>query len=148
MSEIVNFFRGIIPARGEIELGMMASAVGTCFCYFVGGWDRLMEALAIAMTIDYVSGVIAAYMNPKKKLESRKGFTGILKKVMILMIVSMAHFVDSVTGQEILIRSMVALFFLGNEGLSILENAANAGVPIPTRLKETLEQYTKQKEGK
>lgn len=145
MNEVLSFFREIIPAKGEMEIGMAASVIGTGFCYVVGGWDQLVEALLIAMAFDYISGVIAACMNPEKKLDSQKGFVGILKKVMILLVVGMAHLVDSATGQDVLIRSMVVLFFLGNEGLSILENAANAGLPIPARLKETLEQYSKQK---
>lgn len=148
MNEALNYIRGIIPAKGEMEIGMVTSVIGTGFCYMIGGWDQLVEALLIAMGLDYISGVIAAYMNPGKKLDSQKGFVGILKKVMILLVVGMAHLVDSATGQEVLIRSMVVLFFLGNEGLSILENAANAGLPVPAKLKETLEQYTKQKEGK
>lgn len=148
MNEFLQFFRGLVPAKGELEFGMLISIGGTGFCYMVGGWDQLIEALLIAMGLDYISGVIAAYMNPGKKLDSQKGLAGILKKVMILLVVGMAHLVDMATGQEVLIRSMVILFFLGNEGLSILENAANAGLPVPERLRETLEQYMKEKGGR
>ncbi len=142
-----NFFREIAPSQTEILVGSTVSAFGTVFCYLFGCWDRLIEALLVAMVLDYASGVIAAYLNPNKKLNSQKGFAGILKKIMILVMVATAHFVDYATGQEVMIRSVVILFFLGNEGLSILENSANAGLPVPNGLKESLEQFTKNKVG-
>lgn len=142
-----NFFREIAPSQTEILVGSTVSAFGAVFCYLFGCWDRLIEALLVAMVLDYVSGFIAAYLNPNKKLDSRKGFAGILKKMMILVMVATAHFVDYATGQEVMIRSVVILFFLGNEGLSILENSANAGLPVPNGLKESLEQFTKNKVG-
>lgn len=142
-----NFFREIAPNQTELFVGSTVSAFGTVFCYLFGCWDRLIEALLVAMVLDYASGVIAAYLNPNKKLNSQKGFAGILKKIMILVMVATAHFVDYATGQEVMIRSVVILFFLGNEGLSILENSANAGLPVPNGLKESLEQFTKNKVG-
>ena len=142
-----NFFREIAPSQTEILVGSTVSAFGTVFCYLFGCWDRLIEALLVAMVLDYASGVIAAYLNQNKKLNSQKGFAGILKKIMILVMVATAHFVDYATGQEVMIRSVVILFFLGNEGLSILENSANAGLPVPNGLKESLEQFTKNKVG-
>lgn len=147
LNEIYNFIREIAPVRMQVEWGAAVSIIGTVFCYLVGGWDGLIEALIIAMILDYISGVIAAYLNPDKKLNSQKGFAGILKKIMILLMVATAHFVDYATGQEVMIRSVVILFFLGNEGLSILENSANAGLPVPNGLKESLEQFTKNKMG-
>lgn len=145
MDEVINFFRGIVPTPLEYFVGGAISCAGTIFCYFFGCWDRLIETLLAAMILDYATGVIAAWLNPGKKLDSRKGFAGILKKVMILLIVATAHLIDYATGQ-VLIRSIVILFFLGNEGLSIIENAANAGVPVPEKLKDTLEQFTKNEE--
>lgn len=142
-----SFFREIAPSQTDLMVGSTVSAFGTVFCYLFGCWDRLIEALIIAMILDYISGVIAAYLNPDKKLNSQKGFAGILKKIMILLMVATAHFVDYATGQEVMIRSVVILFFLGNEGLSILENSANAGLPVPNGLKESLEQFTKNKMG-
>lgn len=142
-----SFFREIAPSQTDLMVGSTMSAFGTVFCYLFGCWDRLIEALIIAMILDYISGVIAAYLNPDKKLNSQKGFAGILKKIMILLMVATAHFVDYATGQEVMIRSVVILFFLGNEGLSILENSANAGLPVPNGLKESLEQFTKNKMG-
>lgn len=144
-----DFLREIAPVQSEIETGAAVSIIGTVFCYLVGGYDKLIEALLVAMLLDYISGMLAAYLNPEKKLSSQRGMRGIVKKVMIMLVVAIAHFVDYATGQDALIRSMVVMFFLGNEGLSIIENAANAGLPMPEKLKASLEQLTKEKqEGK
>ena len=142
-NELTVFLRGLIPTPVQIEWGAIASAVGT-LCSYILGWNSVLEALIFAMGIDYLSGLMAAYINPRMKLDSRKGFRGIAKKVMILLLVSLAHFIDRATGQNI-IQLAVIWFFLGNEGLSIIENAANAGLPVPTKLKDTLEQLAKEK---
>lgn len=145
MGELLNFFRGIVPSQSEIAAGSTVSVFGTVFCYLFGCWDALIEALIAAMAIDYASGMIAAYINPKKKLNSIKGMKGILKKVLILLVVALAHFAGNAIGQEVLTRSAVILFFLGNEGLSIIENVAKAGLPVPQKLKESLEQLASEK---
>ena len=144
MNELYNFIREVIPVRIQIEWGGAVSLVGTAFCYLEGAWDGVLEALIFAMLIDYVSGLLAAYINPDSQLSSRKGFRGICKKIMILLLVALAHFLDQATNQQI-IRIAVIWFFLGNEGLSIIENAAKAGIPIPDKLKGSLEQLNHQK---
>lgn len=144
MNEMISFFRGMVPTSAQVEWGAVVSMIGTAFSYACG-WDGVLEALVMAMVIDYVSGVLAAYINPTMALNSQKGFRGICKKVMILLMVSLAHFVDQATGQ-IIIHSVVVWFFLGNEGLSIIENAAKAGVPVPTKLRDTLEQLSSDKQ--
>lgn len=98
-----------------------------------------IEALLWLMVIDYISGVAAAYINPNLALNSQKGFRGIVKKMMILLLVSLAHFVDKAVGQ-ILAQTIVVWFFIGNEGLSVVENSAKAGLPVPAKLRATLEQ--------
>ena len=98
----------------------------------------------MAMCLDYVSGIIAAYVNPEMALNSQKGFKGICKKITILILVSLAHFIDLATSQNF-IHIVVTWFFLGNEGLSIVENAAKIGVPIPAKLKKSLEQLSNEK---
>ena len=141
---MISFFRGMVPTSAQVEWGAIVSMIGTAFSYACG-WDGVLEALVMAMVIDYVSGVLAAYINPTMALNSQKGFRGICKKVMILLMVSLAHFVDQATGQ-IIIHSVVVWFFLGNEGLSIIENAAKAGVPVPAKLRDTLEQLSSDKQ--
>ena len=140
------FLRGVIPTQVQTEWGAVASVVGTIVSYALG-WNGVLEALLCAMVLDYLSGLLAAYINPNMKLDSRRGFRGIGKKIMILLLVSLAHFADRATGQTI-VQTIAIWFFLGNEGLSILENAANAGVPVPERLKKTLEQLRSEKEAK
>ena len=98
-----------------------------------------LEGLVIAMIIDYITGVSASFFCPELSLDSRIGFRGIVKKVLILLMVSMGHIMDAVIGTE-LVMPMVLYFYLANECLSITENIANAGVPIPNRLKSTLKQ--------
>lgn len=143
LTEVLVFLRGLIPTQVQIEWGAIVSVVGS-ICSYSLGWNGILEALVFAMVIDYVSGLLAAYINPRMKLDSRKGFRGIAKKIMILLLISLAHFVDQATSQTV-VQTVAIWFFLGNEGLSILENAANAGLPVPEKLRETLEQLKHEK---
>ena len=140
MIEILRYF---IPTQVQVEIGSVVATLGTAFTYLCG-WDKSIEVLLWLMLMDYISGVIAAYVNPNLALNSQKGFKGIMQKVMILVLVSLAHCVDSATGQ-VLAQSIVVWFFIGNEGLSIVENASKAGLPIPDKLKDTLEQLKEQR---
>lgn len=144
MNEVIYLIRQMLPVRKEAVWGTVTGAVGAASEYFFGAWNAALEALVWAMVIDYLTGVIAAYINPRLMLDSRTGFRGICKKILILLLVSLAHFVDNATGQQI-VYTVVIWFFLGNEGLSILENAAKAGVPIPDRLRQTLQQLSAEK---
>lgn len=145
MNEIISFFRDFVPVRIQFEWGAVVSIVGTVFSFAFGSLDGVLEALIYAMVIDYMSGIMAAYVNPELALNSQKGFRGICKKIMILMLVSMAHIIDAAFGQA-MVYSVVLWFFIGNEGLSIIENAAKAGIPIPAKLRDTLEQLSHEKE--
>lgn len=147
MNDIVLVIKSLIPVRLEAVWGAITGVVGVVAGCFFGPWNDVLAALVVAMLIDYVSGVIAAYINPGLSLNSQRGFRGILKKIMILLLVSLGHVLDAAMHQQIICVA-VTWFFLGNEGLSIVENAAKAGVPIPARLKDTLEQLTEEKEGR
>ena len=115
------------------------TALGGWLGYFLGGMDGLMIALIVLMTLDYVSGVMCAIIN--KKLSSAVGFKGICKKVFILMLVGVAHIIDlHVVGTGSALRGAVICFYMSNEGLSLLENAAHVGLPIPDKLKDILSQ--------
>lgn len=138
MDIIAALFRKIIPTEPEMIVGGISSCVGAVFSYLIG-WSEVVEALLIAMAIDYITGVFAAYINPHLALNSQKGFKGICKKIMILLLIALAHELDKATGNGN-VQTLVTWFFLGNEGLSIIENAAKAGLPIPEKLKKTLEQ--------
>lgn len=133
-----------MPGHIEMTWGSITGVVGVVTMYLFGGWSDVLEALVVAMVIDYISGIFAAYINPKLALNSQKGFRGIVKKLMILLLIALAHFLDRALGESY-IFTVVTWFFLGNEGLSIIENAAKAGLPVPKRLEDTLEQLTHEK---
>lgn len=147
MNDIVLVIKSLIPVRVEAVWGTITGVVGVAAEILFGAWSDALAALVVAMLIDYVSGVIAAYINPALSLNSQRGFRGILKKIMILLLVSLGHVLDTAMHQQIICIA-VTYFFLGNEGLSIVENAAKAGVPIPTKLRDQLEQLMEEKEGR
>ena len=130
-----NFSIDIIWAKVEAAV----DAIGGYLVLFVGGVDGLMTALLIFMVLDYITGLMCAIAD--KKLSSAVGFKGICKKVLILMLVGVAHIVDlHVVGTGDALRSAVVCFYLSNESVSMLENAAHLGLPIPEKLKSVLAQ--------
>lgn len=107
--------------------------------YFLGGFDGLLYALIVFMVMDYTTGVMCAVSD--KELSSEVGFRGIFRKVLILMLVGIANLLDvQVIGTGAVLRTAVIFFYLSNEGVSILENAAHLGLPIPEKLKAILAQ--------
>lgn len=115
------------------------TALGGWLGYFLGGMDGLMIALIVMMTLDYISGVMCAIID--RKLSSAVGFKGICKKVFILMLVGVAHIIDlHVVGTGSALRGAVICFYMSNEGLSLLENAAHISLPIPDKLRNILSQ--------
>ena len=121
------------------KLQMAIAAVGGWLGYFVGGVDGLMTALLVLMVMDYVTGIMCAVID--RELSSSVGFRGIFKKVLILMLVGVAHIVDlHVVQSGEALRSAVICFYLSNEGVSVLENAGHLGLPIPEKLKAILAQ--------
>ena len=143
MNELYEVLQDLVPTQVQLEWGVIVSFLGSVFS-FIFGYNIVVEALLVAMCLDYVSGIIAAYVNTEMALNSQKGFKGICKKITILILVSLAHFIDLATSQNF-IHIVVTWFFLGNEGLSIVENAAKIGVPIPAKLKKSLEQLSNEK---
>ena len=130
-----NFSIDIIWAKVQAAV----AAIGGYLGYFVGGVDGLMTALLIFMVLDYITGLMCAIAD--KKLSSAVGFKGVCKKVLILMLVGVAHIVDlHVVGTGDALRSAVVCFYLSNESVSMLENAAHLGLPIPEKLKSVLAQ--------
>lgn len=121
------------------KIQMAFSVIGGWIGYFVGGIDGLFTALLIFMVLDYITGLMCAVAD--NKLSSAVGFKGICKKVLIILLVGVAHIVDlHVVGTGSALRSAVVCFYLSNEGVSLLENAAHLGLPIPEKLKAVLEQ--------
>lgn len=115
------------------------AAIGGWLGYFLGGCDRLLYALLAFVIIDYLTGVMCAICD--HKLSSEVGFKGICRKVLIFCLVGIAHILDTqIVGTGSVLRTAVIFFYLSNEGVSLLENAAHLGLPIPSQVKEVLEQ--------
>lgn len=113
-----------------------AAGLGACANYFFGGWDMAFRTLIWLMVLDYATGLICA--GKDKTLSSTTGFKGLGKKIIILIIVALGVSVDNITGTNGIVRSLVIFFYASMEGISILENAARAGVPFPPQLKDML----------
>ena len=118
---------------------LVFTAIGGWLGYFLGGCDGLIIALVIFVAVDYLTGVMCAIAD--KELSSEVGFKGIAKKVLIFLLVGVANILDvDVIGTGSILRTAVIFFYLSNEGISLLENAAHLGLPIPSKLKAALEQ--------
>ena len=119
------------------------ATIGGYIGYFLGGIDGFMYALITFVVIDYLTGLMVAVL--EKKLSSEVGFRGIFKKVLIFTLVGIANIVDVHLIQNgSAIRTAVIFFYISNEGISIVENAAKIGLPIPQKLKDILEQLNKE----
>ena len=118
---------------------LIFAAVGGWLGWFLGGCDGLLYALIAFCIIDYLSGVACAISD--HNLSSQIGFKGIFKKVLIFLLVGIGHILDTqVIGSGSVLRTAVTFFYLSNEGVSLIENAAHLGLPIPEKLKSVLEQ--------
>ena len=121
------------------------TAIGRWLGFFLGGLDGMLIALIVFMVLDYVTGIMCAVLD--KSLSSRVGFKGIFKKALILIMVGIANIVDvHVVGTGSALRGAVICFYLSNEGLSLLENAAYVGLPVPEKLKDILAQLHRRDE--
>ena len=115
------------------------SALGGFLGWYLGGVDGFLYALIAFVLVDYISGVMCAISD--KKLSSEVGFKGICRKVLIFLLVGIANIVDvQVIGTGSVLRTAVILFYLSNEGVSLLENAAHLGLPVPEKMKDILAQ--------
>ena len=115
------------------------SAIGGFIGWLLGGFDGFLYALIAFAVIDYITGVMCAISD--KRLSSEVGFKGICRKVLIFVLVGIGNLVDMyVLGEAGVLRTAVIFFYLSNEGVSLLENSAHLGLPIPQKLKSVLEQ--------
>lgn len=131
MREIVNGLQVIVTVLGAFVGGL------------IGGLDSLAYALVLFVAVDYITGIMAGVV--EKKISSEVGFKGIFRKVVIFILVSIAHIIDSkILGNGSAIRTAVIFFYISNEGISILENAARIGLPIPEKLMEVLHQLNRE----
>ncbi len=118
---------------------LVFTAIGGWLGWFLGGCDGLLFALAAFVVVDYITGVMCAVAD--RRLSSEVGFKGIAKKVLVFLLVGTANILDvQVIGTGSVLRTAVIFFYLSNEGVSLLENAAHLGLPIPEAFKEVLAQ--------
>lgn len=118
---------------------LLLTAIGGGLGYFLGGFDGLIFALILFVVMDYITGVMCAISD--KKLSSSIGFNGICRKILIFTLVGLANIIDlHVIQTGSALRTASIFFYLSNEGISMLENAAHLGLPIPRKLKNVLEQ--------
>lgn len=118
---------------------LIFTAIGGWLGYFLGGCDGLLYALIAFVVIDYITGVMCAIND--KSLSSEVGFRGICRKVLIFLLVGIANILDvQVVGTGSVLRTAVIFFYISNEGVSLLENAAHLGLPVPEKIKTVLEQ--------
>lgn len=117
---------------------LIFTAVGGWLGWFLGGSDGLLFALIAFVVIDYITGVMCAIAD--KKLSSAVGFKGVCKKVLIFALVGGGHILDAfVIGSGSVLRTAIIFFYLSNEGVSLVENCAHLGLPVPQKLKDVLE---------
>ena len=118
---------------------LVFTAIGGWLGWFLGGCDGLLYALIAFVAIDYITGVMCAVAD--HSLSSEVGFKGIARKVLIFLLVGIGHILDTqVIGTGSVLRTAVIFFYLSNEGVSLVENAAHLGLPVPEKLKTVLEQ--------
>lgn len=122
------------------------TVIGGWLGFYLGGMDGLLVALVMFVVADYVTGVMCSVS--ERKLSSAIGFKGIFRKILIFILVGVANELDlAIVGSGNVIRTAVIFFYISNEGISLLENAAHLGLPIPEKLKQVLEQlHNKERE--
>ena len=118
---------------------LVTGIFGGVVTYVLGGWDIAMITLAVFMVLDYITGMCASYIT--KEWNSETGAVGLVKKGTIILLIVLGVFLDRlVTGDTWIFRNVIAMFYIANEGLSVVENCGRIGLPIPKRLLDALEQ--------
>ena len=126
---------------------LIFSGIGGWLGYFLGGCDGLLYALLDFVVIDYITGIMCAIAD--HSLSSEVGFKGICRKVLIFLLVGIAHILDvHVIGSGGVLRTAIIFFYISNEGVSLLENSAHLGRPVPEKIKVVLEQLHDRSESK
>lgn len=127
-------------------INILLTMGGVITGFLFGEWDGIIIALISFIVIDYITGVINGIVN--HKLSSKRGFEGLLKKVVILIVVAIGHLIDVyMLGGGAVVRNAAIFFYISNEGISILENCVSIGVPVPEKIKVILEQIGEDSDG-
>lgn len=117
------------------QISIIAGVVGGLAASYLGGWDMLLKTIVILAILDYGTGVLKGIYN--KKLSSEIGYKGIIKKVMMFMVICAAYTLQAAISKQVPLREVTIMFFIANEGISLLENASEL-VPVPVKIKEVL----------
>lgn len=125
MDNLLNYLKGVV------------AIVGTTLTWLFGAWDTALMVLVCFMTLDYCTGVIRAFIN--KEVSSDIGLKGIARKAVILIVLIVAVLLDRLlnTGTWVF-RTIVCYFYIANEGISLLENCAGLGLPVPESIQNAL----------
>ena len=123
---------------------IIAALIGGAMCWLLGGFDSLIYALIAFVSVDYLTGLLVAIR--KRRISSSIGSKGISQKIMIFTLIAIANIIDQyIVNAGSTLRTMVIIFYLSNEGISIVENAGNSGLPLPQKLKEVLQTLNQEK---
>ncbi len=123
----------------------MFTGLGGFIGWYLGGWDGFLYALLAFVVADYVTGVACAVID--HQVSSGIGFKGITRKVLIFVLVGLANLLDVyVLGEGGVLRTAVIFFYISNEGISLIENAAHLGLPVPQALRDALASLTGNKD--
>lgn len=115
------------------------AAIGTGITWLLGSWDTALVVLIIFMVLDYMTGLLRAYVN--KEVSSDVGLKGIARKAVIFVVLIVAVMLDRLLNTSIWVfRTLICYFYIANEGISLLENCAGLGLPIPEKIKDALVQ--------
>ena len=126
----------------KTKFDMLIAFFGSIISYLLGGWDIILTTLAIFMVLDYITGMITSFI--EKTWDSEKGGVGLIKKGTIVLLVILGVFLDRlITGDKWVFRTVICMFYIANEGLSIVENCGRIGLPVPKCLLDALEQLRK-----
>jgi toxin secretion/phage lysis holin len=128
-----------MDARMKNIINTMAALVGTAFTWVFGKWDLAIQVLICFMVMDYCTGILKGFVN--KQLSSEVGFKGIARKAVIFVVLIVSVMIDRLlnTGSWIF-RTIVCYFYVANEGISVLENCTQLGLPIPKQITDALVQ--------
>ncbi len=139
-NRLLSFYeRRFIMKEFWNSIQVVITAIGGWLGWFLGGCDGLILALLVFAVLDYITGIMCAIND--HKLSSAVGFKGICRKVLIFALVGIGHVLDTqVIGTGSVLRTAIIFFYLSNEGVSLIENAAHLGLPVPEKLKGVLEQ--------
>lgn len=145
MQELVDILKSTIPVKTELTLGGIAGGAGALSAFLFGEWSNSLQALALFIGIDYLTGVFAAWMKPSAEVSSKRGLKGIIKKLALATYVAFGHGLDVYLNQHVFCQ-LVTLSIISNEGLSIVENLTICGVPVPASIRKKLKQLGQEKE--